>query len=48
MEKLAVTCDNQLFIAKATMVLIFCADCQKWYDAFEETGCELHKPGPET
>ena len=44
-ERLAVTCDNQPFIAKAKMVLIFCADCQKWYDAFEETGCEPRKPG---
>ena len=44
-DKLAVTCDNQPFIAKAKMVLIFCADCQKWYDAFEETGCEPRKPG---
>lgn len=44
-EKLAITCDNQPFIAKAKMVLIFCADCQKWYDAFEWTGCEPRKPG---
>ena len=44
-DKLAVTCDNQPFIAKAKMVLIFCADCQKWYDAFKETGCEPRKPG---
>ena len=44
-EKLAVTCDNQPFIAKGKMVLIFCADCQKWYDVFEETGCEPRKPG---
>ena len=44
-ERLAVTCDNQPFIAKAKVVLIFCADCQKWYDAFEETGCEPRKPG---
>ena len=44
-DKLAVTCDNQPFIAKAKMVLIFCADCQKWYDAFEGTGCKPRKPG---
>ena len=29
-QRLSVTCDNQPFIAKADMVLIFCADYQKW------------------
>lgn len=43
--KLAVSCDNQPFIAKAKMVLIFCADCQKWYDAFSKAGCQPRKPG---
>lgn len=43
-EKLAISCDNQPFIAKAKMVLIFCADCQKWYDAFLATGCNPRKP----
>ena len=28
-DRLAVSCDNQPFIAEAAMVLIFCADCQK-------------------
>ena len=36
-EKLAKTCDNQPFIAKAPLVLIFVADYQKWYDAFSDT-----------
>lgn len=44
-ERLAVTCDNQPFIAKAKMVLIFLADIQKWYDTFLEGGCEPRKPG---
>lgn len=44
-EKLVATCDNQPFIAKAKMVLIFCADCKKWYDGFKEAGCEPRKPG---
>ena len=44
-DKLAVSCDNQPFIAKGKMVLIFCADCKKWYDAFIDTGCEPRKPG---
>ena len=30
--KLAVTCDNQLFIAKTPLVLIFLADYQKWFE----------------
>lgn len=44
-ERLAVTCDNQPFIAQAKMVLIFCADCQKWYDAYLAGGCTPRKPG---
>lgn len=38
-DRLSVTCDNQPFIAKAKMVLIFCADCQKWYDAYLDADC---------
>lgn len=33
-ERLSVTCDNQPFIAKAPLVLVFCADYRRWYDAF--------------
>lgn len=43
--QLVKTCDNQPFIAEAKMVLIFCADCQKWYDAFLGAGCSPRKPG---
>ena len=43
-DKLAVSCDNQPFIAEAEVVLIFCADCQKWYDAFVCAGCEPRLP----
>lgn len=39
-EKLSETCDHQPFIAKGKMVLIFCADCQKWYDAYLAGKCE--------
>lgn len=42
---LAETCDHQPMIAKAPMVLVFCADCKKWYDAYLEAGCEARKPG---
>lgn len=44
-ERLSVTCDNQPFIAEAPMVLVFCADCRKWYDAFQAADCEPRKPG---
>ena len=44
-EKLAESCDNQPFIATAPLVLIFCADCRKWYNAFLEYSCEPRKPG---
>lgn len=44
-KRLSETCDNQPFIAEAKLVLIFCADFQKWYDAFLSAGCEPRKPG---
>lgn len=43
-EKLAVSCDNQPFIAKAPVVLVFCADCKRWYDAFVEAGAGPRPP----
>jgi len=42
--QLAESCDHQPFIATAKMVLIFCADCQKWYDAFLSAGCAPRNP----
>lgn len=44
-DALAVTCDNQPFIAKAPAVLIFCADANKWYQGFQRFGCDPRKPG---
>lgn len=44
-DRLAVTCDNQPFIAKAPMVLLFCADAQKWYDLFTDQNCNPRRPG---
>ena len=44
-EKLVKTCDNQPFIADAKMVLIFCADCKKWYDGFKEADAKPRNPG---
>jgi len=43
-NRLVKTCDDQPFIASAKMVLIFCADCKKWYDAFKYSGCEPRDP----
>lgn len=52
--KLARSCDNQPFIAKAPMVWIFLADWQRWFDAFNHAGVadfsnaldkDVRKPG---
>ena len=34
-EKLAVSCDNQPFIAKAPVLLVFLADLNKWYKYYK-------------
>ena len=39
-DKLAVTCDNQPFIAKAPMLWLFLADYQRWFDYFVASGVE--------
>ena len=44
-DALVKTCDNQPFIATGKMVLVFCADCKKWYDAFQSAGCQPRTPG---
>ena len=44
-ETLAELCDHQGFIAQAPVVLIFCADCQKWLDAYRAAGLEPRSPG---
>lgn len=45
-EKLSESCDHQPFIAQGKMVLVFCADCRKWYRAFQAAGCHPRLPGP--
>ena len=42
--KLAVSCDNQPFIATAPMVLIFCADYRRWYEVFCAHVQQVRKP----
>lgn len=43
-DRLAVTCDNQPFIATAKMVLVFCADYKRWYDLFCRHMDTVRKP----
>ena len=42
---LAESCDHQPFIARAKLVLIFLADCRKWYDAFAAVDARPRRPG---
>lgn len=44
-KALVETCDHQPFIAQARLILIFCADCKKWYDGFADCGCQPRAPG---
>lgn len=44
-DALAESCDHQPFIATGKMVLIFCADCRKWYEGFRAAGASPRKPG---
>lgn len=53
-DRLAVTCDDQPFIARAPFVLLFLADYQRWYDSYlaggieqacQKRGLPLRRPG---
>lgn len=44
-DALAESCDHQPFIATGKMVLIFCADCRKWYEGFRAADASPRKPG---
>ncbi len=46
-RQLAISCDNQPFIATAPLVLVFCADYKRWFDVFKtvELDEELRRPG---
>lgn len=45
-ETLSKTCDNQPFIKKAPLILIFLADMQKWYDYYKVCKVEdIKSPG---
>lgn len=43
-HRLSISCDNQPFIKEAKLVLIFCADCLKWYRAYQAAGGDPRKP----
>ncbi len=43
-RRLSVSCDNQPFIEKGKLVLVFCADCLKWYNAYKAGGCTPREP----
>ena len=45
-ERLSLLCDNQSFIAKAPIVLIFLADYGRWYNTFLAAGISPRKPSP--
>ncbi len=42
---LSISCDHQPFIEKADLVLVFLADCRKWFRAYIEAGAEPRAPG---
>lgn len=46
-QLLSQTCDHQPFIATAPLVLVFCADCKRWFDVFStlDLGEPLRRPG---
>ncbi|NCB33036.1 MAG: nitroreductase [Erysipelotrichia bacterium] len=44
-NRLSETCDHQPMIARAKLVLIFCADCSRWLELYKEAGCDFRTPG---
>lgn len=44
-DALAASCDNQPFIAKAPLVLAFCADVRRWRRGFALAGADPREPG---
>ena len=45
-ERMSHLCDEQPFIAKAPLVLVFLADVRRWRDAFAAGGASPRLPGP--
>ncbi|MEG1010883.1 MAG: nitroreductase family protein [Ruthenibacterium sp.] len=45
-QQLAASCDNQGFIAKAPVVLVFLADGTRWQNGYRLAGASPRAPGP--
>jgi nitroreductase len=45
-KELSIACDDQPFIRKAKLVLVFLADCRRWLDCYEGAHAPCRKPGP--
>ena len=45
LEALSRYCDNQPFIAEASLALVFLADCRRWHDSYSFAGLEARAPG---
>lgn len=43
-EKIAILCDNQSFISRAPLVVIYLADTQRWYESFKYANCNPREP----
>ena len=43
-DELAICCDNQEFIARAPVVLVFLADSRRWYDCYAVAGIDARPP----
>ena len=43
-QTLSEYCDNQLFIAKAPLALLFLADCRRWLDSYQYAGEKARPP----
>ena len=43
-QQLSVLCDHQPFIASAKLLLIYLADCHKWYEAYKDIDLNPRQP----
>ena len=43
-DALSIYCDNQPFIAKAPLALLFLADCRRWHDSYRLADIEARPP----
>ncbi|MBE6081947.1 MAG: nitroreductase [Tissierellaceae bacterium] len=43
-DRLSILCDNQPFIAKAPLMLVFLADCERWYKTYIAADASPRKP----